>query len=54
MEKDAAIVDLLAWLRGRVGDGFRLADHWEGDPCAIARRGDCSASVRHVDCIQTL
>jgi len=35
MQKDATIIELLDWLRERLGDAFAINDHWEGNLCAI-------------------
>jgi hypothetical protein len=35
MEKDAAILELIAWLKERAGDAFRIVDNWEADRRAI-------------------
>jgi hypothetical protein len=35
MEKDAAIIELLDWLRERLGNSFTVTDHWQVDQCAV-------------------
>ena len=35
MEKDAAIIELLQWLRQQLGNSFMITDHWEGDLSAV-------------------
>jgi len=35
MEKDATIIELLSWLRPRLGNKFAVTDHWEADLFAV-------------------
>jgi hypothetical protein len=35
MEKDATVMELLDWLRERLGNAFTVTDNWEPDLCAI-------------------
>ena len=35
VEKDFTIIDLVNWLRERLGDAFAITDHWEADFSAI-------------------
>jgi hypothetical protein len=35
MQKDATIIEVLSWLRERLGSAFAITDHWEIDLCAI-------------------
>jgi hypothetical protein len=35
VKKDARIEELLAWLREKLGDRFRVTDHWDADSEAV-------------------
>ncbi len=51
MEKDISIIELLDWLRERLGNTFNVTDYWEADLCATGISApDEPAQLVYVSC----